>query len=300
MSRPRKTPRALLDNKKDELNWILFSSLENLLVFCVRGTRSAPPESGVHFHVSSRIKEDGISLLFNIDRQPDPLIAQGSSRPDYLFLHVTKGAWIFTIIEMKGRDEKKLEHGLEQIKKGREWIARWIDENLPAAAKKSITYQGILLTPFGAQIPPIKILRKIADSGLTILPLQYHHKAELYRYVRKRIDLIADLRYVHDEALPHDKLELNYLESILARHALPERIQDSFRPLSRRKRDNGIYLNYASPDGPQEQYGVLTGDRTGFVLGFPERNAEFLRKIEGEMDRLGLRHDKLAVTTFSG
>lgn len=140
MSRSHKTPRGILEAKRDKLNWTLFNSLENLLVFCVQSSRSAPQESGVHFHISSRIKEDGVSLLLKIDRQPDSLIRQGSVRPDYLFMHITSKSWIFTIIEMKGRDEKKLEHGIEQIKKGREWIARWLDDNLPGAAKRLITY----------------------------------------------------------------------------------------------------------------------------------------------------------------
>ncbi|MFS8066027.1 MAG: hypothetical protein ACMG6S_06620 [Byssovorax sp.] len=302
MSRPRKAPRTILEAKRDRLNWTLFNSLENLLVFCIQSGRSAPQESGVHFHISSRIKEDGISLLFKVDRQRDSLIRQDSVRPDYLFMHLTSRSWIFTIIEMKGRDEKKLEHGMDQIKKGREWIAKWLDDNLPGAAKKSIVYQGILLTPSNAQIPPMKMLRRSADSGLTILPLQYHHKAELYRYVRKKIDLINDSKYVHDQALPHDKpgSELNYLESILASHALPERIQDSFRPASRRKRDDGIYVNYASPDGSREQYAVLTGDRTGVTLGFPEHSGEFSRKIEGELGRLGLRPKRLEIARFPG
>src|SRR5262249_5401558 len=99
---------------------------------------------------------------------------------------------------------------------------------------------GILPTPFNADIPRRK-LEKEAASGLTILPLQYSHKAELYRYVRAELRMTE--RYVHKK-LPHEPEEFNPIDSLLVHAALPVRMKGV---LSGKREDGGIHLHYAHP-----------------------------------------------------
>jgi len=153
MARTSKTPRALLDRKQDKLNWSLFKFLENLLVFCAAPSRSVPRESGVHFHISSKIKDEGVCILFKIDRRSDPLMPGHGWKPDYMAFYAAADRCICTIIEMKGRDEKNLRHGIEQIKTLRDMLRAEFDKHLPGACRNKIRFQGILLTPVNAQVP---------------------------------------------------------------------------------------------------------------------------------------------------
>ncbi|WP_437631004.1 hypothetical protein [Sorangium sp. So ce854] len=300
MARKSRTPRDLLAGKKDELNWSLFHFLENLLVFCAMGTRSVPPESGVQFQISSKIKSDGICLLFKVDRKHDPLMPAAGVKPDYLAIHVTSERCLCTIIEMKGRDAKNLEHGIDQIKALRDRLQEEAREHLPTACK--IKFQGILLAPHNAQLP-LPRLAKEAKAGLTILPIRYTHKAELYPYVRK-LNAIAE-PYEH-RVLPRDRDELNPIEALLARCALPVRIEDPFRARHLRpahgrsdQRRSGIYLNYVQPDGPAEAYGVLVANNDRAIVAAPEPASSFVEAVRAELGRLKLGWARrIEFTTF--
>ncbi|KYF77356.1 hypothetical protein BE17_17925 [Sorangium cellulosum] len=296
MAKKSRTPRDLLAAKKDELNWSLFHFLENLLVFCAMGTRSAPPESGVQFQISSKIKSDGVCLLFRIDRRHDPLMPAAGVKPDYLTVHVTSERCLCTIIEMKGRDEKNLEHGVDQIKALRDRLHDEVREHLPTACK--IKFQGILLAPYNAQLP-LPRLAKEARAGLTILPIRYTHKAELYPYVRK-LNAIAE-QYEHT-TLPRDKDELNPIEALLARCALPVRIDDPFRARHVRPRQgrSGIYLNYVRPNGPADEYGVLVANSDRAVVAAPAPASSFVDEIRAALGRLRLGWtERIEFTTFT-
>ncbi|WP_437332030.1 hypothetical protein [Sorangium sp. So ce394] len=287
-----KTPRALLAQKQDRLDWKRFGFLENLLIFCAKERRSVPPESRVKFGISSKIKDEGVCVLFGIDRERDPLMrGRGVARPDYLVLYASRERCLVTIIEMKGTDRHKLEHGIDQIKALRDRLREEIEAHLPGACRGMIKFQGILLTPFNADIPRAKIQREAA-SGFTILPLQYGQKAELYRYVRT--ELRSTDRYVH-EKLPRDADELNFIEKILVHAALPERIQGA---LPAAKLGSGIDVHYAHPDdGHDEDHAALIADRTGALIATPARCAGFRRKIEDELRHLGLRYARLQFTS---
>lgn len=296
MAKKSRTPRDLLAAKQDELNWSLFHFLENLLVFCAMGTRSVPPESGVQFQISSKIKSDGICLLFRVDRRHDPLMPAAGLKPDYLTVHVTSERCLCTIIEMKGRDEKNLEHGVDQIKALRDRLHDEVREHLPTACK--IKFQGILLAPHNAQLP-LPRLAKEARAGLTILPIRYTHKAELYPYVRK-LNAIAE-QYEH-MMLPRDKDELNPVEALLARCALPVRIDDPFRARHMRPRQgrSGIYLNYVRPSGPADEYGVLVANSDRAVVAAPAPASSFVDEIRAALGRLRLGWaERVEFTTFT-
>lgn len=298
MAKKGRTPHDLLAAKRDQLNWSLFHLLENLLVFCGTGTRSVPPESGVQFQISSQIKTDGICLLFKVDRRGDPLMPQASIKPDYLVIHVTSERCLCTIIEMKGRDEKNLEHGIDQIKVLRDQLREEARKHLPTACK--IKYQGILLAPHNAQLP-LPRLAKEAKAGFTILPIRYNNKAELYPYVRRE-NTIMD-RYEH-QMLPHDKEELNHIEALLAQCALPIRIKDAFHAewmLRGHGSRSGIHLNYVRREDPAEDYVVLATDNKGAVIAAPEPAKSFLDWIRSELGRMKLGWAKrIQFTTFTG
>ncbi|WP_437671083.1 hypothetical protein [Sorangium sp. So ce131] len=284
MAKKSKAPRDLLAAKGDKLDWSRFNFLENLLVFCGLATRSVPPESGVQFQISSVVKKDGICLLFAIDRKRDPLMPAAGIKPDYLAIHVTSERCLCTIIEMKGRDQKNLEHGIDQIRALRDMLHKEAAERLPATCK--IKFQGILLAPHNAQLP-LPRLQKEAKAGFTILPIRYTHKAELSPYVRK-LNALTE-QYVHQK-LPREKDELNLIEALLARCALDVRIKDDFhaRHVRSHRERAGIYLNYAHPHGPAEVYLALAANNGRAVLAAPEPASAFVDEVRSELDRLKL------------
>ena len=290
MSRPRKAPRTILEAKRDKLDWTLFSFLENLFIFCTTTTRSAPEESGVHFQISSNIKTDGICLLFKIDRQSDPLMDRQSIKPDYMTLHVTASSCICTIIEMKGREEKGTEHGIDQIKALRDRLRLEFAQHLPGKFCARVKYQGILLTPYNASVPQNRILQE-ARTGLTIIPLRYNHKAELYSYVRNVNQLSS--RYDH-KALPRTtEDEFNPIEHILVHGAMPSRVKDALHAAHdwKTRERTGIYINYkATSDGPRrdDSYAALLVDKKRARIFFPDASGPVMHRIEKSLKELGL------------
>jgi hypothetical protein len=168
-------------SKTNKLNWQLFNLLENLLIFCAVPSRRAPQESGVSFYITNP-QNDAICLLFQIDRdnKKDPLIrGEKIKRPDYLSLFIQDNLLLFTIIETKGTNKNSTERGIDQIITFRDILKKEIIEHCIKTLK--IKFQGILLTPYNADIPLLEI-QKQASNNFIILPIQYHHSAELYRY----------------------------------------------------------------------------------------------------------------------
>jgi len=102
------------EQKKNQLNWQLFNFLENLLVFCAMPTRRVPKESGVCFQINSKAKDEAICILFETDRKKDHLVKEPTpqlhspKKPDYVVLYAKGNICIITIIEMKGKEKKKL------------------------------------------------------------------------------------------------------------------------------------------------------------------------------------------------
>jgi hypothetical protein len=165
-----------------------------------------PRESGVHFQIASRIRDEGLCLVFHVDQGADAVV--DGVRPDYLVLYCDARRCLCTIVELKGTERKNLEHGIEQIVTFHGQLRAQVREHLPRKCR--IDYQGLLLTPFNAQVPLRKL--KAIEKTIRIVPLQYDHKAELYPYVRAPADPAA--RYEH-QPLRRDPPELNALERLI-------------------------------------------------------------------------------------
>ena len=103
-------------SKDGKLNTSQFNFLENLLVFRTLEKLSVPGGKRCQIQYQSSRRGAWICLLIHIDNQRFPVVAANVPRPDYLALYFHGSGCICTIIEMKSRDNKKLEHGLEQIK----------------------------------------------------------------------------------------------------------------------------------------------------------------------------------------
>lgn len=214
--------------------------LERLLVECVQTTRAVPSESGVRFHVHVPAEaERSVCLVFHVDLQPDPLVKEGP-RPDYLVPYGTKDRLIFTIVEMKGKGEQDLTHGVKQIAEFSRLLRAQLAEHAPAKLKYIV--QGVLLMAHGAHAPDKK-LAEMSRQGLVIAPVSYHHSAELFAYVRQPLQL-AQLPYRHES---NRDRPFSQLERILAEGKLPTREDDAFRRERWAPGQPGVYVNYAPP-----------------------------------------------------
>jgi hypothetical protein len=154
-------------------------------------------ESGVHFRISSKAKEEAICLLFEIDRKRDPLIPfEEGPRPDFVVFYASGDTYLCTIVEMKGKDKKKLEHGIDQIIHVRDKLKEQLQHYFPKLLPK-IKFQGILLTPTGSSVPNEKIEKIRQQQNFIIVVLQWDHKAELFNYISKKN--AWDERYKHEK-----------------------------------------------------------------------------------------------------
>lgn len=288
MAKSNSTLTTSLIKKKDKLDWMSFNLIENLLVFCVMKERSVPKESGVHFRITVEVGKAAVCILFQIDRRSDPLIKGSGPRPDYMVLYAEKGTCICTIIEMKGTQEKNLEHGIDQIKNLRDGLREEFKKHI--CTKLKVKFQGILLTPFNSQVPAMK-LAKEAAAGLVILPLQYHHKAELYGYISKENNIRE--RYKHEERTREiGRDEFNFIEDVITNKALDIRIKDTFYndQFTAEAGREGIYINHVLPD--ERSYSALAVDNTKFLIAVKETGNEYKDKLIEELNKLGLKNTR--------
>ncbi len=256
------------------INWNVFNFLENLIHCCAMTSRNVPKESGVHFQISSQVKDEAICILFHIDRQDDPLISDKDIKPDYLCIYLSPSECIFTIIELKGTEKKNLAHGIDQIVSLKNKLKDEIKTFLPSKFKPR--FQGILLTPFNSDIPRKKIA-ETNRNGFPILPVQYNHKAELYDYITK-LNGITEL-YKHNKSLPHDKNEFNFIEQILVYHTLSTRKQNDrfyqtlFNLDSHRTH---LFLDFKSPIC--NDYGVFYSDKSKILFASNQNLLDEIKK----------------------
>jgi hypothetical protein len=286
----------VLEKKTNRLNWQTFNFLENLLIFCVHPERQVPTESGVQFRITIPESKPCLCLIFKIDRESDPLIKTGL-RPDYLVLYIENSRCICTIVEMKGVEKKNNEHGVAQIKALHDRLLNEVRQCLPNKFKPQI--QGILLTPFNASMP-LKVVSDAQKKGLTVLPLQYKNKAELFPYISKEIRL--NEKYLHEEINPRRR-DLNLLESILTCKSLHKRFDDDFcrqlRPNPNAQCSEAVYVNYAL-DG-DDYYAALFADKEKCVIGISNGNlekfAEEIRNIVPSMHNKTLKLEKITASS---
>jgi hypothetical protein len=286
----------VLKKKTTRLNWQTFNFLENLLIFCVHPERQVPRESGVQFRITIPESKHCLCLIFKIDRESDPLIKTGR-RPDYLVLYIENSRCICTIVEMKGVEEKNNKHGVAQIKALHDRLLNEIGKCLPNRFKPHI--QGILLTPFNADIPRQAIL-DARKNGLTVLPLQYQDKAELFPYISKENEIAE--RYCHQTIKPC-RSSANSLEDILTHKSLPKRLDDDFcrqlRPNPNAQCSEAVYVNYALDD--DDYYAALFADKEKCVIGVSNDDqkqiTEEIRSIGVSLDNKTLSLKKIKATS---
>ena len=276
-----KSPKGYLGQVASKLNKIdrsHFNLLENLLIFKVLDNLSVPAESGVEFRISrNETDEQGICLLIRIDDSKDPVVANHELRPDYLSLYLSGEKCICTIIEMKGRGEEDAGHGLEQIKAFYYKLRLELKKHL--SAKFEIEIQGILLTAYGSQVPAPKIA-KLRQEGLTVLPVQYNNRAELFPYISKRVDLTE--RYAHRNCRQPRKF--SELEGIFSSCAMSSSIEPRSEKIGMGA-FNGIHVDYAlSHDG----YATLTARNREIKLTVSTQDQTRFDRIRDDLEASGL------------
>ncbi len=261
--------------------------LERLLIECVQPTRAVPGESGVRFHVHvPAAAPASVCLVFHVDLPRDPLVRDGP-RPDYLVLHATRDALILTIVEMKGRGEQDLTHGVDQIAAFARLLREQLKEHAPAKLKYVV--QGILLMAHGAH-PPLRKLAEMSRQGLVIAPISYHHSAELYPYISTRLQLE---RFTYQHTATREPRPFSPLETLLAAGALPVRVPGPFLAERWAPGRPGLYVDYVHPAArrrrPADAHAALAVDRTRADIGVCDRSDELHELLRHALERgLGL------------
>ena len=265
--------------------------LERLLVECVQSTRAVPSESGVRFHVHVPADaEASVCLIFHVDLERDPLVAVGP-RPDYLVLYGTSDGLILTIVEMKGRGEQDLTHGVDQIEAFAQLLRRQLKEHVPG--KLRVVVQGILLMAHGAH-PPLHKLGEIRRRGLVIAPVAYHHSAELFPYISRRLQLEG---FAYRHTTVRAPRPFSRLEQLMTENKLPSRIDDAFCRERYGPGRPGIYVNYAAPvTGKRRRptgYAALATDPARADIGIGAPGDELHALLVDELEiKLGLPPDR--------
>ncbi len=268
--------------------------LERLLIECVQRTRAVPSESGVRFHVNVPADAEGsVCLIFHVDLARDPLVAAGP-RPDYLVLYGTRDGVILTIVEMKGRGEQDLTHGVDQIEAFAGLLRRQLKEHVPG--KLRVVVQGILLMAHGAHAPLHK-LGEMNRRGLVIAPVAYHHSAELFPYISRPLRLEG---FVYRHETVRTPRPFSRLEQIMADNKLPARIDDAFCRERRAPGRPGIYVNYAAPITTKRRraagHAALATDPVRADIGVCAPGDELHALLIRELERgLGLSPDRRAL-----
>lgn len=262
----RKKPEAKNENKTQRVREIAerLTFLERL-VLRVLPDRQVPKESGVQFAIRPKPNEDGICLIFQVDDPKVPLVGKDELRPDYLVVFVSSEDCIITIVEMKGREENNVEHGVDQIRAMHKRLRDEMASCLPGSWRRA-AIQGILLTPFGANVSKARVgIEAASRAGLEILPLQFDKQAQLYPYISKRISRTE--RYAH-APFHRDCAELNPIESLIAHGKLEHRVRDSFFRERRGGDEDTFFLNFRSPKDSKEAYLSLSASTKDAMIGF--------------------------------
>jgi hypothetical protein len=246
--------------KSRPINTVDFNFIEQLLVFRALPALSVPAESGVRFRISPSQDDQCICLLFRIDDHDGGVITEGV-RPDYLAVFVSSLDCICTIIEMKGKGESDLKHGLDQIAAFADRLKREIAEHLPP--KFPFHVQGIILAPPNAQLPNKEIARR-GRNGLQILPATCQNRAELFPYVSKRVK--TGDRFQNIIRSPR---QLHTLEFVLSQQALKKRHG------ARKPSRPGIDVEYAFLASGSRL--ILSSDLKAWSMQVPEANADVVR-----------------------
>ncbi len=285
--------KSELPSNLNNLDWHKFNLLENMLVFCAVPEKSVPKESGVHFRITPNKDGDCICILFEIDREKDPLIREKICRPDFLVLYADRNTGcLFTIVEMKGTTLKGGKHAVEQVTTFYQSLKQAVIDNLPTKLKPK--YQAVILTPPGSEAPVLDIAKASSKFNLTIRPLQDKFKAELFDYISQDVKIVFENRKEVKKYAPNQQYnnQLKSLEEKLTLNALPIRKDDKFQKKHKTTATNGdgIYINYDLPN--KDDYAALTIDNNGMKIGVKEPNENFAKKIKSDLTKLGLKSNQ--------
>lgn len=288
MAKKSKNPWDILNSKPDVLNWEAFNLLENLLIFCAEKDRKGDG-SGVLFRISADPKRKSLCVLFNVDREKDPLVRQdGTPRPDYLVLYADHQTCILTIVELKGTSKKGTSHGVEQIKTFRDMLKQKMNEHLPSF---KVVFQGMLLTPPNSELP-LKKIDEEKKKGFVILPLLSPHKFELFPYISKQNKSTEKYEYTSLPGAEQPKL----IEQVLANQALHKRVNDSFHSSNfvPGKTRTGIYINFALSENGA--YAALKTDNEKAEIVVMDDSNNLFAVISKELNELGISARKCKLT----
>ncbi|MEZ4294004.1 MAG: hypothetical protein R3B70_03435 [Polyangiaceae bacterium] len=255
-------------------------------------TRRVPAESGVQFGISAKAREDGICLVFRVDDPDLPIVEQGP-RPDYLVVLASEKGCVMTIVEMKGREEKNIEHGIEQILAMYRRLRQEMSRCLPGSWRR-IKMQGILLMPQNAHINRKKI-EDASNEGLEILPLQYHHQAELYPYISNTVSRTG--RYQHEKHpyRPGDRSELNPVEHLIAEGKLDQRIRDAFFESRSGAAEDTLFLSFRRPGDPKDAHASLSATTKDAILAFSPNAGDCQTEVTAHLKKHGLQCPALRI-----
>jgi hypothetical protein len=263
------------------------------LVLRALPARQVPAESGVQFAISSKAQNDGICLIFHVDDTDVPIVEQGP-RPDYLVVHVSRKGCLMTIVEMKGREEKAIDHGIEQIRALHQRLRREMASCLPGACRRA-RIQGVLLLPPKSHINRKKI-EEASKAGIEILALQYHHQFELYPYISA--DVSRAKPYAHEE-LPRTRSgELNPVEELIATGKLDRRVRDAFFEQRRGADGDTFFLSFRRASDPPGAHVSLSATTRDAVIGFAPASEKCRKEVEAHLERHGLRCTSLRTETL--
>ena len=251
-----------------------FNFLENLLVFRTMEDLSVPPESSVSFRISREEHDEGVCLLIHIDNQAHPVFDADEARPDYLAVYLHGSGCICTIIEMKSKAGKNLKHGLEQIKTLADKLRHEFGECLPKRFDMHI--QGIQLSQFNSEVPG-ETIAQMAAKGLTILPIQYSNRAELFPYISQRNTLKT--RFTNN---PRRPAQQGPLEHLLSRSSLSDRLV-SPQTMS----EKGLCVSYVLSEEDEAATLIVRAKRCIFLIN--ERTTTHADRIRQDIENNGLQ-----------
>ena len=239
---------------------------------------TVPPESSVKFRITRQASERGVCLLIHIDSQDDPIFEAQEARPDYLAVYLHGSGCICTIIEMKSKGTRDLKHGLIQIKTLAERLRQEFRDCLPPRFRLHI--QGILLCQPNADVPRARIAQ-MAHEGLTIVPVQSQHRAELFPYISRR-NSPGD--WFKDEARRLD--DPSPLESMLSRDSLRVRLPLAKTASTTEPRAAPLHLCYAVAEPPGEVTWTTRGQHC--LLLVREEGTALAESLRRDVERNGL------------
>ena len=240
---------------------------------------TVPPESSVKFRITRQASERGVCLLIHIDSQDDPIFEAAESRPDYLAVYLHGGGCICTIIEMKSKGSRDLKHGLTQIKALADRLRREFRDCLPPRFRLHI--QGVLLCQPNADVPSAR-MAQMAREGLTIVPVQSSHRAELFPYI-SRLNTLPQPRF-KDEARSPDAP--SPLESMLSRDSLRVRLPLSDMGGADVPRKAALHLCYAVSEPAGEVTWITRGRHC--ILLVREAGTALADGLRRDVERNGL------------